>query len=63
MKTTAPDRRIEEIGEVNWRPSPIPVSQLKLDLIDHLEVMMRRWKVASPKPFGPIAESSVLPPP
>jgi glucokinase len=55
--------RFEEIESVNWNPEPIDVSEIKLQIFDRLYEKAARWRTASLSRTGPIAPSSVLPPP
>jgi hypothetical protein len=55
--------RFEEIESVNWNPEPIDVSEIKLQMFDRFYEMAARWRTGSLSRTGPIAPSSVLPPP
>lgn len=55
--------RLEEIENVDWNPLPIDVSELKLRILDRFYELAARWQVAPPPAIGPIAPSSLLPPP
>jgi hypothetical protein len=55
--------RLEEIESVNWNPEPIDVSEIKLRILDLLYEKVARWQTGSLSRTGPIAPSSVLPPP
>lgn len=55
--------RFEEIESVNWNPEPIDVSEIKLQMVDRFYEMAARWRIGSLSRTGPIAPSSVLPPP
>lgn len=55
--------RLDEMGEVNWNPAPIDVSELKLRILEGFYAMSARWKLAPPVPLAPIAPASALPPP
>ena len=55
--------RFEEIESVDWNPKPIDVSEIKLKILDRFYEMAARWRIAPLPPIGPIAPSSVLPPP
>jgi hypothetical protein len=55
--------RFEEIDCVNWNPEPIDVSEIKLRILDSFYEMAARWRIAPLRPIGPIAPSSLLPPP
>jgi hypothetical protein len=53
----------EEIESVNWNPEPIDVSEIKLRIFDRFYEKAARWRTGSLSRTGPIAPSSVLPPP
>ncbi len=55
--------RFDEIEGVDWSPAPIDVSEIKLQILDRFYQMAARWRIAPPPLMGPIAPSSVLPPP
>jgi hypothetical protein len=55
--------RFDEIESVNWRPEPIDVSDTKLNILDRFYEMAAQWAVKPVPLTGPIAPSSVLPPP
>jgi hypothetical protein len=55
--------RLEEIDGVNWNPEPIDVSEIKLRIFDRFYEMAARWGNGPLSKTGPIAPSSVLPPP
>jgi hypothetical protein len=55
--------RFEEIESVNWNPETIDVSEIKLRILDRFYEMAARWQIAPLPAIGPIAPSSVLPPP
>jgi hypothetical protein len=58
-----PVHRLEEIESVNWNPEPIDVSEIKLQIFDRFYEMAARWGARPLSKAGPIAPSSVLPPP
>ena len=56
--------RIEEIECVDWHPKLIDVSEIKLEILDRFhEMAAARWQIEPRSPIGPIAPSSLLPPP
>jgi hypothetical protein len=55
--------RFSEIESVNWNPKPIDVSDIKLQIFDRFYEKAARWQTGSLTRTGPIAPSSVLPPP
>ena len=55
--------RFEEIESVNWNPEPIDVSEIKLQIFDRFYEIAARWRTRPTSKTGPIAPSSVLPPP
>jgi hypothetical protein len=54
--------RLEEIRSVNWDPTPVDVSEIKLRILDRFYQMAGRWRIEPPPPLAPIAPPSVLPP-
>ena len=55
--------RLEEIDSVNWKPKPVDVSKIKLQILDRFYEMAARWQITPGSTIGPIASSSALPPP
>ena len=55
--------RLEEIDSVNWKPKPVNVSKIKLQILDRFYEMAARWQITPGSTIGPIASSSALPPP
>jgi hypothetical protein len=55
--------RFEDIETVDWNPLPIDVSGIKLEILDRFYEKVARWRIAQRSSIGPIAPSSLLPPP
>jgi hypothetical protein len=55
--------RTSEAAHVDWQGYTPDVSALKLKLIDTFFTMAARWGHLAPPAIGPIAPTSVLPPP
>jgi hypothetical protein len=53
--------RFDEIENVNWRPEPIDVGDIKLGIIDDFYKIAAQWVVVPS--IGPLAPPSALPPP
>jgi len=54
--------RFDEIESVNWKPEPIDVSAIKLQIIDHFYKIAAQWVVKPLPSIGPLAPPSALPP-
>jgi hypothetical protein len=55
--------RFGEVESVNWRPEPIDVSDVKLQIIDNFYKMAAQWGVKHLPSTGPLAPPSALPSP
>jgi hypothetical protein len=55
--------RFDEIENVDWNPEPIDVGDIKVGILDRFYELAARWQTAPRRRLGPIAASSVLPPP
>lgn len=62
LSTLLPIYTHTDLEDVDWFPSPVNVSGIKLDLIDRFETLSRHWKTAPVQPTGPIADARTLPP-
>jgi hypothetical protein len=62
LEELVPVHRVDEIENINWKPEPIDVSDIKLDILDRFYEMSAQWAVKSLLPVGPLAHPSVLPP-
>jgi hypothetical protein len=54
--------RFDEIENVNWKPTPIDISETKLAILDRFYEMTAQWALKPLSPIGPLAPASVLPP-
>lgn len=53
----------DEIDRVDWDPQPVDLSAVKIGILETFYRMAARWATAATPKIGPIAASSLCPPP
>ena len=63
LEQLLPIHSLDEIDEVNWEPKALDVSQTKYEILTRFYEMTARWNLPPGAAIGPLAPSTVLPPP
>ena len=63
LKKLIPVYRFSDVIDVNWTPSLVDASELKLTIVDHFRVLTQRWPLPEQDVFEWLLPSSELAPP